>query len=145
MLKTAQRTLGSCMRLLVQCLRTIVPQVTPALPATIPQRWLNQWNIKDLQIHCCSLVSYLVTASHMAIVHAPFLNIKLSSGSWYLIWASAPAPGQMPSSSAPSPQPNWACCEQAFDTILDIRREVRKKHCLKLTCDLVKVNWLFLQ
>jgi len=37
LLKAAQRMLGSCMRLLEQCLRTSVQQVTPRLPATMSQ------------------------------------------------------------------------------------------------------------
>jgi len=37
MLKPAQRMLGNCMRHLEQCLRTIVQQVTPRLPATMSQ------------------------------------------------------------------------------------------------------------
>jgi len=37
MLKAAQRMLGSCMRHLEQCSRTIVQQVTPSLPATMSQ------------------------------------------------------------------------------------------------------------
>jgi len=35
--RAAQRMLGSYMRLLEQCLRTIVLQVTPTLPGTMPQ------------------------------------------------------------------------------------------------------------
>jgi len=37
LLKAAHRMRGSCMRLLEQCLRTIVQQVTPRLPATMLQ------------------------------------------------------------------------------------------------------------
>ena len=37
LLKAAQRMFGSCKRLLEQCLRTIVQQVTPRLPAMMPQ------------------------------------------------------------------------------------------------------------
>jgi len=37
MLKSAERMLGICMRLLEQCLKTIVQQVTPNLPATMSQ------------------------------------------------------------------------------------------------------------
>jgi len=59
LLRAAQRMLESRIRLSEQCLRTIVQQVTPRLSATMSQPWrlLNQRNIKDLQIHCCSLVS----------------------------------------------------------------------------------------
>jgi len=97
------------MRLLEQCLNIIVQQATPRLRATMsqPKRLSYQWNIKGLQIHCCSLVSKLVTiafsvlqrpheiylvkslvsrkgprvgaAAQMAI--APVLDFKLSSGS----------------------------------------------------------------
>jgi len=35
--KAAKGMLGSCMRLLEQCLRTIVQQITPRLPATMSQ------------------------------------------------------------------------------------------------------------
>jgi len=34
-LRATQRMLGSCMPLLEQCLKTIVQQVTPRLPATM--------------------------------------------------------------------------------------------------------------
>jgi len=53
--KSPQRMFGSCMRLLEQCLRTIVQQATPRLSAAMsqPLRLLNQRNIKSLQIHCC--------------------------------------------------------------------------------------------
>jgi len=37
MLRAAQSMLGSCMLLLEQCLKTTVQQVTPCLPATMPQ------------------------------------------------------------------------------------------------------------
>jgi len=37
MVKAAQRMIGSCMRHLEQCLRTIVQQVTSRLPATMTQ------------------------------------------------------------------------------------------------------------
>jgi len=37
LVRAAQRMLGSCMQLLEQCLRTIVPQVTPRLPTTMSQ------------------------------------------------------------------------------------------------------------
>jgi len=59
LLKAIQGMLGSCMRLLEQCLRTTFQQVTSHLPAMMSQPWrlLNQRNNKSLQNHCCSLVS----------------------------------------------------------------------------------------
>jgi len=41
--------------------------------------------------------------SQMTIALVPVLNFKLSSGSWFLIWALAP--GKMSSSDAPASQP----------------------------------------
>jgi len=75
LVRTMQRMLGSCLRLLEQCLRTIVPHL-PRLPPTMsqPLRLLNQRNIKGLQIHCCSLVSKLVTIAFSVLYGRTFLG-----------------------------------------------------------------------
>jgi len=120
LLKAVQRMFGSCMRLLKQCLRTIVQPIKPnkhqRLADPLLQSGFVTRNNRVWYAVKSTRNSYLVkplisrkehragATSQTVIASAPVLNFKLSSGSfWFLFWT--PAPGKMPSSYTPAPKP----------------------------------------